>query len=326
MKDKNQKEAIDPLLPQTSFTDSSPSSSNLFSIYNNAPSMGLDKLPKAINLNNQIKNLINGTKEIMISNVADTNITFYINGNDPINKQLKNPTVHKFLTFLYFKFAKQNNFRAESLNSVKNQVSFSVSEYMVAFGLKNRGEAIKQINKNCDALLLLRTNWEQRIGKTMQQFYKLNIFEEAILNRAGTVFISFSQKFAYALTNSYEMKLPPTILQLDTKKFPNSFFLLKKICHLKHLNKGKPNEDIISIKALLEAAQYIPSYSKLKSKGRIEERIINRLERDLDALDECISWEYCNSGKNPLTDKQNNNFNYHEFINIYISIRWKKAD
>ena len=57
------------------------------------------------------------------------------------------------------------------------------------------------------------------------------------------------------------------------------------------MNIGKNNEDIISVKALLSDAPYIPSYEKVMKTGRqLNQRIIEPFERDMDALSETLCW------------------------------------
>ena len=52
-------------------------------------------------------------------------------------------------------------------------------------------------------------------------------------------------------------------------------------------------------------------------------RIIDVLERDLDALSDILVWEYCNSGGRPLTKAQTEDFSWKAYSELLVRFTWK---
>ena len=119
------------------------------------------------------------------------------------------------------------------------------------------------------------------------------------------------------------MPVQPQLWQLNPKKHPHSYFLLRKIMEHKNMNIGKPNEDLISTKALLSVCGTIPSYDEMRTGARqVTKRIIDPFERDMNALADTLTWEYCHKSGSPLTDKELETFDYQTFSNTLILIHW----
>ena len=91
------------------------------------------------------------------------------------------------------------------------------------------------------------------------------------------------------------------------------------------MNVGKKNEDIIAVKTLLAAAPNLPSYEEVMNTDRaLSRRIIEPFERDMDALEDTLTWTYCRSNNTPLTDEELSSMSYDTFINLLIKIDWKQ--
>ena len=79
------------------------------------------------------------------------------------------------------------------------------------------------------------------------------------------------------------------------------------------MNLGKLNENVISVKTLIDACPNFPTYEDVMGgAGQISKRIINPFERDMDSLSPGISWEY----------QRESPKNYSDFINSNIIIHW----
>lgn len=90
------------------------------------------------------------------------------------------------------------------------------------------------------------------------------------------------------------------------------------------MNVGKKNEDVIAVKTLLAATPNIPSYDVVMAKDRaLSRRIIEPFERDMNALKDTLTWTYCHSSSQPLTNEELSNFSYQIFIKLLIKIDWK---
>ena len=62
----------------------------------------------------------------------------------------------------------------------------------------------------------------------------------------------------------------------------------------------------------------------MQDKGRALTRlIIEPFERDLDALEETLSWTYCHSNNTPLTDEELATLSYDVFKDLLIHTEWK---
>ena len=56
----------------------------------------------------------------------------------------------------------------------------------------------------------------------------------------------------------------------------------------------------------------------------ISRRIIEPFERDMDALEDTLTWTYCHSNNTPLTDEELSSMSYDTFISLLIKIDWKQ--
>ena len=90
------------------------------------------------------------------------------------------------------------------------------------------------------------------------------------------------------------------------------------------MNVGKKNEDIMAVKTLLAAAPNLPSYEEVMNTDRaLNRRIIEPFERDMDALEDTLTWTYCHSNNSPLTDEELASFSYDTFLSLLIKTDWK---
>lgn len=220
-----------------------------------------------------------------------------------------------------------NSFRGENRNSVKTEVTIALSDYMALRGIKDRKSARKQINEDCDIGTSMKISWKGKDDGVVSPFTYINIFDSAGIGSDGTISLNFGSTFMSMLVNAFEMKLPMLYWRINDKYNPNGASLLYTISLYKHMNRGKNNEDIVSVKALLEHCPFIPNYEDLPTYSgtgrKVGEKIIEPLERDLEALAEVLTWEYCNSKKAVLTDEQLSDTSYESFIKRYVNFTWK---
>lgn len=204
-------------------------------------------------------------------------------------------------------------------------VVFTVDEYMKRRGLKDRKEARKQLTADLDVLLKTSISWTEKRGKTELPYAGVNITDSWIWadTKKTAIAYTFGQTFYNVLLGYPVMPYPSQLQTLNSKRNPNSYYLLRKITEHKNMNIGKYNEDIIAVKTLLSYSPYIPSYDEvMKADRHLEQRIKKPFERDLDALSDTLSWEYCHSKGVALTDEELANFSYDIFKDLYIHIIW----
>ncbi len=211
------------------------------------------------------------------------------------------------------------------------EVCLSKEEYLKLRGLESWDKAQRQIKADLSMLLSvqLTRNPSTKRNKTKlgQTFKLMNFFDSAEVDKKGMIRITFAPTF-FSLINekgAFNVAYFPNLLwHLDNKRNPNSYFLGRKIAELKNIQYGDKNEDRISTKTLRENAPYIPSYDEVMAGDRrLSSRIIEPLERDLDALGEILTWEYCHKNGAPLTDEEIQNFNYKLFDTLLVKITWK---
>ena len=197
-------------------------------------------------------------------------------------------------------------------------------EFMKRRGLSDRKEAKKQAVADLTTLSRIRLSWEEKHNGEVETFKAVNLVDSVEVMRNGDIVFTFGSTFFNILKGYPVMPYPSQLQRLNSKRTPNSFYFLRKITELKNMNFGKKNEDIISVETLLRASPYMKSYAEVASGDRAVRRsIIDPFERDLDALDETLTWEYCHSLGEPLTDEEVETMSYEIFEGLLVKITWR---
>lgn len=206
-------------------------------------------------------------------------------------------------------------------------VTMSFKDHMKKRGLKDEKEARKQFKEDFETLShtkIARFTQKLKGGKT-EDFFDIGILQKSggLVNGVITVYLETP---LYNLLSRYNiMPYPKLLWQLNSNKNPSSFCFLRKISEHKNMNAGKKNENIISVKTLLETSQHIPSYQKVMKKDRaFTRRIIDPFERDMNALESNLTWEYCHSNGKPLNNEELKIMSYEIFSKLYIKIIWRE--
>lgn len=204
-------------------------------------------------------------------------------------------------------------------------VALSLEEYMAKRGLKDKKEARKQATDDLETLFNSKISFKEKRKKGQEQdFHDIRIIDSKGI-RKGVINVSFGTAFYNILLGYPIMPYPAQLWTLNSKRNPNSFYLLRKIAEHKNMNVGKKNEDVIAVKTLLAVAPNLPSYEEVMATGRqLNQRIIEPFERDMDALEDTITWTYCHSNSTPLTDEELSSMSYETFIALLIKTDWKQ--
>lgn len=203
-------------------------------------------------------------------------------------------------------------------------VTLSLDEYMQKCGITDKKEARKQAKTDLEALFNARITYKGK-GKRGpgQDFIDIRICEAKGIKN-GIINFSFSGVLHNALVGYSVMPYPPQLWKLNAKRNPNSYYLLRKISELKYMNIGKKNENLIAVKTLLANAPFLPSYDEVMASDKhTTQRIIEPFERDMDALTDTLSWNYCHKKATPLTDDEAQNLSYAVFCELLIEVTWK---
>jgi len=204
-------------------------------------------------------------------------------------------------------------------------VILSVDDYMKRRGLKDRKEARKQLTADLNVLLKTSLSWEEKRGKSSIPFAGVNVTDSWIWadKKKTSVAYTFGQTFFKVLLGYPVMPYPAQLQTLNAKRNPNSYYVLRKITEHKNMNIGKKNENLIAVKTLLAAALF-PSYDEVMRTDRaLARRIIEPFERDMDALEATLSWNYCHRLNEPLTDAELATMDYATFEGLLIFTNWK---
>lgn len=204
-------------------------------------------------------------------------------------------------------------------------VIIPLEEYMERRKLKDRKEAKNQAKDDIEILRQSSITGEEKRGKNTQSYSFVNLADSGEVRRNGDIVFTFGNTFFNMLLSYPIMPYPAQLWTLNSKKNPNSYYLLRKIAEHKNMNIGKKNEDTIAVKTLLAIAPTIPSYDEvMKADRALNRRIIEPFERDMDALEETLTWEYCHSNNTPLTDEEAANMTYETFAGLLIRAYWKQ--
>ena len=203
-------------------------------------------------------------------------------------------------------------------------VILPLEEYMKRRGLKDRKEAKTQAKADMEILRGASFSWEERRGKKTESYSFVNLADSGEIRRNGDIVFTYGNTFYNILLGYPVMPYPAQLQTLNGKRNPNSYYLLRKIAEHKNMNIGKKNENIIAVKTLLSVAPFLPSYEEVMATDRaLARRIIEPFERDMEALETTLSWNYCHSLDQPLTDEELNNMNYATFEELLIHTEWR---
>ena len=210
------------------------------------------------------------------------------------------------------------------------KVTLPLDEYMSKCGLKDRKEARKQAVADLETLFNARVTYKEKARKRGRKagaeepdFYDMRICEAKGI-RNGIISFSFGESFFNLLKGYPVMPYPPQLWRLSSKYNPNSFYFLRKISEHKNMNVGKKNEDTIAVETLLSASPFMQSYDEVMSGDRaVNRRIIEPFERDMDALAETLTWEYCHTNGLPLTEEEVSGMGYNIFSGLNVRVFWK---
>ena len=204
-------------------------------------------------------------------------------------------------------------------------VALSLEEYMAKRGLKDKKEARKQAIADLDTLFNATISFKEKRKRGQEQdFHDIRIIDSKGI-RKGVINVSFGTSFYNILLGYPIMPYPAQLWTINSKRNPNSFYLLRKIAEHKNMNVGKKNENIIGVKTLLSVAPNLPSYDEVMAGNKnISDRIITPFERDMDVLADTFTWNYCHKNNTHLTDEELQNMSYESFKGLLVKIDWRQ--
>ena len=170
---------------------------------------------------------------------------------------------------------------------------------------KNKKTRAK-VTKELKAISSIAWNFENIKG----DFVRIPLAGGMCSVRHGRVSFAFSAEYMGAVIDRTAGRLPldRALLTTDDKNNPNATPIGFKLCTHTYQNKGKKNENTLSVSSLLDYVNGIPSYEEVSKGNRnYTDRIIRPLERDLNHLIDrgfIEYWDYCHTNGEPLTDEE----------------------
>lgn len=186
-------------------------------------------------------------------------------------------------------------------------VTMSLQEYMDLCGLSDSKSAREQAINDMETLYRISLSYHNGDKKRGGDFSDIRICSRQEIKNS-VIYFRFGQDLFEMARAWGRMPYPTNTFKLNLKRNPNGQNLMLTLSSHKYMNEGKSNENRISILTLLAACPGIPRYETVAQENRnIAERIIEPLERDLDALVEVgalAKWHYCHSKGGALGDEE----------------------
>lgn len=201
-------------------------------------------------------------------------------------------------------------------------VRLPLSEYMDMRGISSVNKAREQVNRDLDVLFNASYSW--MFDGKKDYIDKHLISEKGIRN--GVIIVKFTDFMVDVLGKSPVMSYPMVLLKKSSNRAPNAYPLGRKLSEHKNMNIGKPNENIVAVKTLLQVCPTIPSYEVVrtsKDSRHVTKRIIKPFEDALDDLDEILTWNYCHSNGQPLSKDELESMDWKVFSSSMIQVYWR---
>ena len=232
--------------------------------------------------------------------------------------------VHKTFDILTIELTHQNDYKSKK--ALKTRVSLSLKEYMEKRGIPltkpSWDKTTLTVEAELKTLLNTRLEWREGTNKKTIAYEGVNICGDASIKN-GRIEFDFSPKLANYLVSSFVMQYPVQLLRLDGRN-QLTYCLGRKMALHYGMRRNIENNtnDIISVLSLRECCEHLlPSYDVVSKEDRhFDRRIITPFENALDILkaeNVITSWEYCNSGKMPLSDEQLEGFSKPDYYYIW---------
>lgn len=217
---------------------------------------------------------------------------------------------------------------AASKDEEKRTYIISPAEWLEVRGLKAsvRKEAKTDLINNVNALLATTCYYTYTTASgEVKRVGGFNILEKADPMKGGRFKCIFTRSYGQYALNRGKAYYPDAAYQFNPKYNPNSYSLIQGISAYKKMNIGKDNEDIISVKVLLdEHCPFIPKYADVFKSGRHYQReIIEPFERDMNALETC-GISYCYHDPETGEEFKESNLGYEKWITLNVHITWSR--
>lgn len=227
-----------------------------------------------------------------------------------------------FLQYLLTKFTANVSFKEplESKIDKSREITLTLDEYMEWRNLTDKKEAKKSIKTSLDILFNTALEWTQDLWTTppgkkrkVKEPVKLSMrlvdtMAESFSFNKGRAVIKLNYDMAKILTQNGQIEpIPKALGQIKTNRNPNSLYIINKLISHYNMNIGKTNEHSISVATLLKCCPNIPNYEEIKTKGKVQQKIMIPFDRDLENLEELAilkEYTYYKADNTPLNSQE----------------------
>ena len=251
--------------------------------------------------------------------------------NFDANKDYFKLRVLKMLDLLIFLVGKKNQYKLSEEEAVNCVVEFSIKQYAELLGKSNPASIstkknVRRIIEEALSLLNdLSISTAEKRKSEIKEFKDMKLIEEFKCKKEVYT-VQLTEKFVRYLITSYVTNFPIRLFKIDERS-KNVYSLAKKLIYHQSNknNRRKKTNEVISVEVLLNVCPEIPAIEEVRLKkggwnSRIEESLDNSLTKLVnDKI--LISWEYCDSNNNPLSDKQLEMESFFEFKNFRIRFK-----
>jgi len=221
-------------------------------------------------------------------------------------------TTHKLLDAMTSVFTENG--------AVSPTVHLPLDVYMSMCGLRDKKEARRQVKADLNTLLHLSLSFSSSYDWD-SDFMNVMLCSAAGIVK-GVIVMEFSRPIYETLKRYGFMPYPRQLWALNPQYNPNSYYFLRKISEHKHMNLGKSNEDIISVRTLLAASPLLPKYGEISKTGQVDQRIIQPFQRDMTALSNTLEWSYYTDDGEPFNQSDDSPLTYAVFAELMLHIDW----
>lgn len=217
----------------------------------------------------------------------------------------------KLLDYLLQRYTENGNYNL-------NTVSIPFQDYMDYRGLKDRKHAREQVKKDLQYLRSLVVEYNFNGDRSPWISLSLAGYADLDKTKDGYITIEFTSKYlelAQIQGKFQWMYISETAGRVDDIKYTHAYKFHRYLAEHMRMNFGKPNQNRVGVKSLVEASGEFPDYETLKTK-HVQQLYVTPFEQSMDALQQYfnITWHYVD-GVQPTS--------YMEFIDSYIIFAWE---
>ena len=219
------------------------------------------------------------------------------------------------------------------------EMDFSVADYMKVRNLSDAKHARTQLIEGLQFLYSLSLDWQETIyydhltGQKLRKPEKkkwhtriLDAIGEDVDKpiKRGNATIKFNPDLVMYLSHDYVMPMPSFLFRISDSQYPYAYLMGRKMALHKNMNIGRPNENRMAVKTLLETIPDIPTYEEVINSNdkHVGKRIREPFEKNLKGLEEGLTWRYLNSRGEPITEEEADTPPYADWLTWIIEFEF----